>query len=88
MLIRNLMSLLLHQKATILIKNPLQEIAATHLVPETEGKLKGVEEDILHLQATVIIVLPAIKTRRNLIKKMKYQKESGNTTLSRLMRLK
>ena len=81
------MSLLLHQKGTILIKNPLQEIAATHLVPETEGKLKGVKEDILLLQAKVTIVLPAIKTLRNLIKKMRSQKERGDTTLLELMRL-
>jgi hypothetical protein len=60
----------------------------THLVPETEGKLKGVEEDILHRQAVASIVHPATKSLRNLIKKMKSQKERGNTTLLGLMRLK
>jgi hypothetical protein len=73
--------LLLHQKAPSLIKNPL---AVTRLVPETGGELKGVEEGILHLQAAASIVLPAIKSLRNLIKKMKSQRESGNTTLMRL----
>jgi hypothetical protein len=60
----------------------------THLVPETEGKPKGVEEGILHLQAVASIVLPATKSLRNLLKKMKLLKESRNTTLFGLMRLK
>ena len=85
---RNLISLLLRQKALSQIKNPLQEIAVTHLVPETERKLKAVEGGILHLQAAVSIALPAIKSLRNLLKKMKSERESGNTILLEPMRLK
>ena len=83
---RNLISLLLlRQKALSLIKNPLQEIAVTHLVPETERKLKAVEGGIPHLQAAVST---AIKSLRNLLKKMKSERESGNTILLGPMRLK
>ena len=54
----------------------------THPAPGTEGILKGGEEDILHLQAEANLVHPATKSLKNLIKKMKSEIESGNTTLS------